>query len=406
MMGVEAAVIGNHDHLLGGSVLGDQLRRANVKTKFISANINRTPSMNLGNLLTPYVDVDKGGIPIRIIGLSTPAIHFQYAIYPGRILPVIPVAEAHARLARWAGKELVVALTHIGKDDDENLAHFSTQIDIIIGGHSHTRLEQVDWVKNLKGKNVPIVQAWAHGLVVGSLLLDVKGPGQVSVVSYKLHEIESPLAEDPGMVEFVKRAADDRNQYFKGRWDEIIGETLVPMSGYVDGNTVQKESCWGKHMAKMSMQVANADMGMHLAAFEGVYKPAGEISYGDMVDNFPHFRKYGDEGWEIATIRARGAILKPILRGAWFLRNKLGVNFYGLSYRVVKGAPVDFKLMGRPLDDKVFYTMAFPAEIGLALKTSLPLVTRRIFPSLRASGKFFWPSMEQYIRENTPISCQ
>jgi 2',3'-cyclic-nucleotide 2'-phosphodiesterase (5'-nucleotidase family) len=406
LLGVDVAVIGNHDHMMGGNILGQQIRRADVDTQFVSANIVQTPQMNLGDLIPPYVDMEKADISIRVVGLSTSSIHFQYQIFPGRILSPIRVGRVQARRAKDAGKELVIALTHIGQSQDVALARISPNIDLIVGGHSHDRLEKVRWVRNWRRGWTPIVQAGSHGLVVGSLLLDVKDNGAVEVVNYKLHEIKAPLPEESNMANFVMKAAEDRNQYFGGRWDEIIGETLVPLTGYVNGRPVLRESCWGRHMAKMSREVVHADVGVHLSAFEGVYIPPGPVTFGAMVDNYPHFRKYGDPGWEISTVRVTGSVLRPLMRGIYSLRNRLGVNFSGLSYKADGDKLLSFEIEGKSVDDKAMYTLAFPSEVGLALKISLPRTTSRLLPSLRNSGKFFWPSMEHYIRENSPIRCQ
>lgn len=68
LIGTDVSVIGNHDHMLGGKILGDQIRKANVKTKFVSANLVQTPDMNLQGIVTPFVDIKRAGIKIRVIG--------------------------------------------------------------------------------------------------------------------------------------------------------------------------------------------------------------------------------------------------------------------------------------------------------------------------------------------------
>lgn len=404
MLGAEVAVIGNHDHMMGGNVLGQQIRKANPKTKFLSANIVQTPDMELGDLVKPYIDLERAGIKIRIIGLSTAAPHFQYQVLPGRILPPQPIGAALGDAAKKEGKELVIALTHIGLSEDQYLAKYSSGIDVIVGGHSHTRLNEVKRVRNRKGKYVPIVQAWAHGLVVGTLLLDVKDDGSgVEVVEYKLHEVAPPIAADREMARYVAEAADNRNQYFGGRWNEIIGETLTPMSGYQDGHSSNSSSCWGRHLANATKKAGNAHVGIHLAAFEGMYKPPGPISYGDIVDNFPHIRKYGDQGWEIATTKMSGWVLKPLM---WYVsRMGYGVSFSGLGYGALVPSPENTLIDGEPVEDKAIYTIAFPHEVALAIKRSFPRY-RRYLAGLRSTGKFYWPVIEEYVKENTPISCR
>ncbi|HXH74261.1 MAG TPA: metallophosphatase [Bacteriovoracaceae bacterium] len=256
MLGTEVSVIGNHDHLMGGSVLGDQIRMANVPTRFLSANIVQTPDMKLGNLIKPYVDLVKGGIKIRIIGLSTNEIHHQYSLKSekGSIRPSVETGVFQSTQARKEGRELVIALTHIGQGKDAELARASSEIDVIVGGHSHDFIENVRWEKNKKNRQVPIVQAGAHGLAVGSFLIDLKDNGTVEVVNYKLHKIEDKLDQNNEMLDLVSEAEYFRNEYFEGRWDEVVGESEISLSGYVGGRAQKSESCWGKHMARMTRE--------------------------------------------------------------------------------------------------------------------------------------------------------
>lgn len=416
VLGVDAAVLGNHDHMMGGMILGEQIRRANVKTKMISANLVATPQMNLGNLIKPHFDIEKAGIPLRVIGLSTAEAHYQYPLLPGFMRPPVAVGDKAATEARLAGKKLVIALTHLGQSMDIELARESSDIDLIIGGHSHTRMDEVMWIKNKKNRSVPIVQASAHGLVVGTLLLDIDEQGVMKVVNYQLHDIKSPMSEDPVMASLVAKAVAERNVYFNNRWDEVIGETLIPLSGVKNAKQEIRDSCWGEHMAKMSKDAAPADMGIHLASFQGTYVYPGPVTLGNMVDNYPHFRKYGDYGWEISTISVSGKTLKTLLRAFINVKSKLGINFHGVRYNQIilpkANAAIggriwafNFKINGNRISDSKRYSIAFPAEIAYAVKLSIPFATQKLFPDLTNSGKFYWDVMEAYIREKSPIKC-
>lgn len=415
MLGTDISVIGNHDHMLGGKILGEQIRKANVKTKFLSANLVATPEMKLGGVVFPHADIERAGVKIRVIGLSTAEAHFQYPLLPGLILPPVAIGDEKANTARKEGKELIIALTHIGQSKDVELVKKSSEIDLIVGGHSHDRLEEVRYEKNKKGKLVPIVQAGAHGLVVGDLLLDVKDNGSFEIVRYKLHEILPPITEDSQMAEFVQEAADDRNQYFGGRWDEVIGETLIPLSGYKNGIAPSGSSCWGEHMARMSQEATNADLSLHLTQFEGLSLEPGKITFGDMIDNFPHFRNYGDPGWEISTIAVDGKALKIILKGIINLK-QFGINFYGVNYRLFKipgfipyigGYQYAFALRvkGKKIDNKAKYTIAFPSEVGHAIKLTIGEAAKKVMPDQKNTGHYYWEVMENYIKANSPIQC-
>lgn len=392
LLGVDVATIGNHDHMLGGNKLGKQIRAANVDTKFTVANVRTTPDMDLEGTVTPFVDLNRAGIPIRVIGLTTSEPFFQYTLSPGKVVSPFSVGETEAKKAKKAGKELVIALTHIGVKDDKTLAKRSTSIDLIVGGHSHTELKNIQWQKNKKGRRIPIVQAWAHGLAVGSLLLEVKEGESPQVIDYKLHEIDETISPDPVMANFVKSSVARRNQSFPFNWNEVIGESDTPLTGYVMGHADYNKNCWAKHMAKAAKEAVGASVGVHIASFEGVYKPAGLVTYGDIADEFPHFRKYGDQGWEIATIRISGWKLKPLM---WIISKlKVGVTFSGLGYNEMPF-----------VQNKAIYTLAFPAEVAYAINISHPKFAH-FLKGLTFTGKYYWPVVADYVKKNSPISCR
>jgi hypothetical protein len=144
-------------------------------------------------------------------------------------------------------------------------------------------------------------------------------------------------------------------------------------------------------MAKAARYAVGASVGIHLSQFEGMAKPPGPVTYADIANSYPHFRKYGDQGWEIASVVMSGMKLKVLMY--WISRHGYGVTFSGLGYRV-----------GESLDDKGVYRVAFPAEVALAIKTSLPGY-RKYLQGLRYSGKYYWSVFADYLQKNTPISC-
>ena len=393
LLGVNVATIGNHDHMVGGKMLGEQIRKAGVNTRFTVANIKTTPAMNLRDVVFPFIDLEKANISIRVIGLTTAQAFFQYTMAPGKILDPVLIGEREAKAAKKAGRELVIALTHLGMTKDIELAKKSSSFDLIIGGHSHSKLDSIYWARNKYGKGVPIAQAWAHGLGVGSLLIDLNEKSEVQVIDYKLHEIDETVAPDSEMQDFVKRSIVRRNSSFPFDWNEVIGDSEGPLTGYVSGHLVYRRSCWGWHLATAAREAAHATVGVHVASFEGVFKPAGPVTRGDIADQFPHVRKFGDQGWEIATVRLPGWLLRPVM----FIvsRLRLGVTFSGLGYNN-KGEP--------QVKDKTMYTVAFPAEVAYAINTSMPGY-RYILRGLKFTGKYYWPVMNDYVERNSPLKC-
>jgi 5'-nucleotidase / UDP-sugar diphosphatase len=389
ILGTDVSTIGNHDHMLGGKVLSQQIKKANVATQFVVANVTTTPEMELDHVVSPYVDLEKGRIKIRVIGLTTDDAFHEYSMRPGRINSPFAIGEKEAIAAKSSGRELVIALTHIGHSADQLLARNSTAIDVIVGGHSHSKLSEVDWQTNKNGKKVPIVQAWAHGLGVGSLLLEVSDTGEIKVVEYQLHEIASPIIPDPGMEAFIEASAEKRNRLFDTPWDEIIGHTETQIRGYTEGMPGWGQSCWGTHMARAIRKATKASVGINIGGFLGVGKAPGPVTFGDIVDNHPHIRNLGDQGWEIATIYLAGWRLKPLMY--WASRRGYSIDFSGLNDDVIS--------------DKGSYKIAIPAEIAVAIKGSLPGFQHYLV-GLKYTGQYYWPVVTEYVKTNSPIKCR
>ncbi len=411
----EIAVVGNHDFLLGGKALADQIRRANVNTKIVSANLHATPEMGLAGLVQPYADIEKDGIKIRVIGLTTAEPQYQYSMSPGWVNEPITIGNLQATKARAEGKDLIIALTHIGSYYDKLLAKGSFDIDLIIGGHDHKLMTDAILVKNLNKKIIPIVQAGSHGQVVGSLLIDVKENHEVEVIEFKLIEIAAPMTEDPHMSEFVAKTAEDRNATFGGRFDEQIGFSEIKLTGYEDGHPVVKKSCWGKNMAKLSAEATGADVGVHLSFFEGMTIEPGPITLGNIIDNFPHVSLPGDPGWKMGTFETTGKNLKIILKAISAIKSQIGISFYGVTFNSIGldnipyiggfNYTFNYKVKGKKINNTKLYKFTMPDEIGHAVRILLPKKVQAIFPEFVTTDKYYWKETEDYIKKNSPIKC-
>ena len=74
--------------------------------------------------------------------------------------------------------DLVVCLSHLGwsaaEFGDQMLMAQTRNIDLVLGGHSHTYFEHLEYVRNLDGKEIANDQNGKHAIWVGRLLLDMK----------------------------------------------------------------------------------------------------------------------------------------------------------------------------------------------------------------------------------------
>ena len=393
MLGIEYSIIGNHDYMFGGNHLAYQMAAANTSTRFLSANLYASPELHLNSWIKPTIDIRRGKLKIRLIGLSTDEVHYQYALRPGKILDPIEVAKAYDPILKQGLPDAVIAITHIGFKKDVELASQTNNIDLVVGGHSHTRLDHMITIINPKEKIVPIVQTGAHGLAIGSLLVEISGR-KLHPLSYELHNIEASTSENQEMKNYVLDLIKKRNEEFEiqfgKKWDDFVGISEIPLSGYQNGRRELTPSCWGEHMAKMVAQASQADVGFHIAAFEGKYIEEGTITYGNLVENFPHVRKMGDPGWEIVRFHLSGIVMKSIRRFIHSQDNALGINLWPNNIELN-----NFKI----------YTVAMPLEIFVSLRASLPKYLFALVPIIEQTGIHYWPIMEEYLKSNSPLKC-
>ena len=162
-MKFDAMVVGNHEFDYGQEVLKERLKEAGFP--FLGANVQGLPG------LKPYVIKNLQGVRVAIIGVTTPDT--PISSHPRNVTGLKfspPETAVAACLKELQGKaDLVVVLSHIGYPEDRALAQKTPGIDVIIGGHTHTRLETPAVVNH-----TIIGQAWEHAKALGVLDLDLK----------------------------------------------------------------------------------------------------------------------------------------------------------------------------------------------------------------------------------------
>ena len=177
MMQYDIATIGNHDFDNGIDGLMAQMPHA--KFDFVSANYDFT-NTDLNGLIKPYKIVLVDGVKIGVFGLG---IQLEGLVdkknsKETKYLDPIEIASDISRILKKEKKcDIVICLSHIGfkYNDDPNkvcdimLAKKTKDIDLIIGGHTHTFLEKPIIEKNLEGKEVVINQVGCYGLNLGRI---------------------------------------------------------------------------------------------------------------------------------------------------------------------------------------------------------------------------------------------
>jgi 5'-nucleotidase len=172
-MGYAASTPGNHDFDNGAEGFANMLPYAGFP--FLNANYNFSGSPLAGKI-EPYKIQDVNGIKVGLFGIGIELNGLVSPKHYGSIVYSDPYASAN-NTARLLKKELrcdiVICLSHLGysyaeaKPDDKKLAAASENIDLILGGHTHTFLEAPQVLTNRIGKNVTVHQAGWGGLRLG-----------------------------------------------------------------------------------------------------------------------------------------------------------------------------------------------------------------------------------------------
>lgn len=173
LMKYDAGTLGNHEFDYGL----DSLKMIVKKLNFPILNCNYDFSETvLKDDIKPYVILKRFGLKIGVLGVGVdPEGLIQKNKYEGMLFkPAISSVNFYAKILKDSKKcDLVVCLSHLGYNDDIKLAEQSKNVDIIIGGHSHTYMEKPDMRKNLDGKEVLIFQTGKSGAYVNKIEVEL-----------------------------------------------------------------------------------------------------------------------------------------------------------------------------------------------------------------------------------------
>ena len=179
--GLEACTMGNHEFDNGIDALVKMYDKA--KFQVLSCNYDCTDTP-----LNKYVKrtsiIERNGIRIGLTGVTCNpnGLIFNRNWKGIRYLDPIETVNATAAELRQQGCDLVVLLSHVGYlaeeneeyDNDRKIARNSKDIDLIIGGHSHTWIKGGDSIANIDGKLVYIAQTGGKANPIGRIKIEMQ----------------------------------------------------------------------------------------------------------------------------------------------------------------------------------------------------------------------------------------
>jgi 5'-nucleotidase / UDP-sugar diphosphatase len=337
-VGYDLGTFGNHE--LSGSLAHLRTLVAATKYQLVSANVmDRTAG---APLVQPFVVRTVGPVRVAVFGLTTHDAAGYQAVKEGLEI-TDEVAAARAAVASLSGRaDIIVLVSHAGVEVDERIAAQVPGIDVIVGGHTHTRLplgsfvwQSEDLLVNDVNGTV-IVQAHQWGGELGRLDLlfacDASGAWHVDRYRARLLPVTSALPPDPAIVEVV-------DHYWKPvaeRYGQVVGQAA--------GEFTSRGSDEAEHNL-----VADAvrDINRTEFAMEGegsVRAPllGGPITRGDLATLDPF-------GYTVVLFKAKGREIRQLL-------TRYAPAVSGIRYRLESGTLAQVTIGGRRLEDERVYT--------------------------------------------------
>lgn len=311
-LGFDAMTLGNHEFDGGDDQLGDFISNL-TNIPVVSANVKSTHPKLVGKIEPYHIFPDKGVAIIGVTTDTTPGISkpSEQTIFTDAVEAVqnaIDEIKATTNITR------IAAITHIGYDKDKELAAAVSGLQLIMGGHSHTLLGDMEGaegdyptiVRNKDGDEVFIVTAYRWGEYIGyiDVTYDVNG----KILAY--HGAPTHLTNTTKQDEKLQAQIDEWRKPFEEFAAEVLGTTNVEL----DQTTCQQRECLlGDFMADaMYSYRKNASENVAFAIINagGVRATIdeGEITRGEVLTSFPF-------GNSIVEIKLAGDALWDVLEG-------------------------------------------------------------------------------------------
>ena len=165
-MGYDCITLGNHELDEGIESLAQRL--SVIECPVVCANCE-FPDI-LQQYVSPTAVIERGGMRIGIIGMESDIATMVAAPTAQRIRQLDNV-ETINKWTEHLRKEdkcnFVILLSHLGYDVDQEVVPQTKGLDLIIGGHTHTFVDDIIYVKDASGKKIPIITDGCWGLQMG-----------------------------------------------------------------------------------------------------------------------------------------------------------------------------------------------------------------------------------------------
>ncbi len=353
-IGYDVMTPGNHDFNYGQERLLELTGYANFP--IISSNLVKSDGTTL---LDPYIIKEIGGLRIGIFGLSTPETAYKTNPLNVEGLTFANPAEISKKMVaelEEKGVDAIIALAHLGIDKESTDTSYSVRdnakgIDLIIDGHSHSLLKDID----NEGKDTIIVSTGEYNNNLGIVNLVFEG-GKLKAIEPSLFTIEDAedLVGDDEIAALIN-ATTEKNKVITS---VVVGKTDVILNGereQVRGG----ETNLSNLITDSMLNLTGADIAITNGGGIRASIQPGEITMGDIITvlpfgNYVVVKEY--TGDKVLQAIEHGTASYPDLAGSF--AQVAGIT-YTLDLNQEAGNRVkDIKVAGKALDLNKKYKVA------------------------------------------------
>lgn len=343
-LGVDAAVVGNHEFDYGQDVFRRLGRLA--RFPFLAANLRGSPDPL--PIRSHALFAKPGGPRVAVLGLTTPEL--TTTTHPRNAVGLSvedPLTVTHRLMPELrAEADMVVALSHMGTAADRRLAREVPDLAVVVGGHTHQTL-----AKPLLEGEVAIVQAGERGRWLGRMDFACSS-GRMRRSDYQLLAMDGGVPEDAETLAEVRRIVREAEK-------ELMTE-IGQAQGDLDGRREvlrRGEAAFGNFVADLAREVTHADLALFNGGGIRAGIPGGPVTLKHVFQAFP-FRNelvVGSlTGAQIINALEHSAGLNPSENPGGFLQ------VAGIRYVIADGRLESAHLGSRPLNPAERYRVAMP----------------------------------------------
>ncbi|KAG8942131.1 hypothetical protein FRC03_003619 [Tulasnella sp. 419] len=408
----DAMTIGNHEFDAGEDTLVHFLQ--NLTFPVVCANINTT-NTEFQKLLVPYHIFPQHNLALVAVttpdipGISSPSEGTKFLDPVAQVQQTVDYVRSTQNVTR------IVVMTHIGYENDINLAKNTRHVNLIVGGHSHTLLGNFEGATgayptiatNLDGEEVFVVTAYKWGQYLGKI--DVAYDPNGKIVAYTGAPIlmDNKTAQEQNLQEQIEQwrvPFDELGKQVIGTTNVNLDQTTCQQKECLLGNVIADAMLWYRAKAGSAVDGSIMNAGGIRATID-----QGEITVSEVLTSFPFMNG-------VVELTFTGQQLWDIFEGIVSDKNSAGQTVTSFV-QVSKGISFTYNPKNAPGSRLISLNIGQAEPVPPVNRSKTYKIATIDF--LATGGDFFWSKrsdfvtldtldvvLQEYIKATTPLNPQ